>query len=77
MPMYEYVCSRCAKQFEELVSHGATPACPTCATQEVERVPFSRTARTANGKSEGAGEHMPMGCGRCGDPRGPGACSMS
>lgn len=41
MPLYEYVCSRCSKNFEELVSkHTATPACPLCAqSDEVSRIP--------------------------------------
>jgi len=77
MPMYEFVCAKCDKQFEELVGSGETPACPACAAPEVERVPFSRVARMAGGKNAADAPAMPMGCGRCGDPRGPGACSMS
>jgi putative FmdB family regulatory protein len=44
MPLYEYVCSRCSKHFEEIVSGGATtPACPICAQpDEVARIPFGR-----------------------------------
>jgi putative FmdB family regulatory protein len=44
MPLYDYACSRCSKQFEEMVrSDSPTPACPTCArTDEVTRIPFSR-----------------------------------
>jgi putative FmdB family regulatory protein len=74
MPLYEYVCKSCSKQFEEIVSGDATPHCPACSTASVERVPFSRVAV---GKSGGdAGADLPAGCGRCGDPRGPGACAM-
>lgn len=44
MPMYDYVCARCAKQFEEFVSlNGPTPACPTCTQcDEVTRIPLAR-----------------------------------
>jgi putative FmdB family regulatory protein len=45
MPLYEYVCGRCAKQFEELVTNdaAATPDCPTCAKHdEVSRIRFGR-----------------------------------
>jgi putative FmdB family regulatory protein len=44
MPLYEYVCGRCTKSFDELVSQrAATPACPTCAQRgEVTRVLFAR-----------------------------------
>ena len=51
MPLYEFVCSRCSKTFEELVyAHSSTPACPVCAeTDKVERVAF---ARVSVGKKE-------------------------
>lgn len=44
MPLYEYVCTRCSKNFEEIVSSSAsTPACPTCSQREgVERVMFAK-----------------------------------
>ena len=44
MPLYEYVCGRCSKQFEELVANdAATPDCPTCAQHdEVSRIRFAR-----------------------------------
>ncbi|HKU39911.1 MAG TPA: FmdB family zinc ribbon protein [Polyangiales bacterium] len=46
MPLYEFVCGRCSKHFDEIVSTGAaTPACPECARDdEVARVPFGRVA---------------------------------
>jgi putative FmdB family regulatory protein len=46
MPMYEYACARCAKNFEEIVFQGAaTPACPGCAQHdEVTRIPFSNVS---------------------------------
>jgi putative FmdB family regulatory protein len=42
MPLYEYVCERCSKRFEEIVhKDAATPACPACAqSDEVTRIPF-------------------------------------
>jgi putative FmdB family regulatory protein len=39
VPIYEYRCAECDERFEEL--HGVTverPACPSCGSQEVERV---------------------------------------
>ena len=40
MPLYEFACRRCSKQFEEIVHvSAAPPACPTCARpDEVERL---------------------------------------
>jgi putative FmdB family regulatory protein len=44
MPLYEYVCSRCSKNFEEIVYDTATtPVCPHCAQRdEVARIPFGK-----------------------------------
>jgi hypothetical protein len=43
-------------------------------------VPFSRlamgTVGTGDRRGGDADAAMPAGCGRCGDPRGPGACAM-
>ena len=30
MPIYEYTCTKCGKDFEELVFGDALPACPHC-----------------------------------------------
>lgn len=48
MPLYEYVCDQCSKEFEELVfDAAATPACPSCGRQEhVSRVLFARLTLT-------------------------------
>jgi putative FmdB family regulatory protein len=44
MPLHDYVCARCSKEFEEIVYDATkTPACPGCAqSDEVARVPFGR-----------------------------------
>jgi putative FmdB family regulatory protein len=43
MPLYDFLCARCSKRFEELIrSDSATPDCPVCAKHdEVARVPFA------------------------------------
>ena len=38
MPIYEYRCRACARQFEALVRAGDTPACPCCAAIDLERL---------------------------------------
>ena len=40
MPIYEYECRGCGHQFEFLLlpSNPATPSCPSCNGQELERV---------------------------------------
>jgi len=72
VPLYEYVCKRCFHPFEEFSSHTDVASCPKCAATDAERVPLSRVA-VGKGRTETAAS----ACGRCGDPRGPGACSMN
>ena len=38
MPIYEYSCKACSHQFETLVLPGATPACPSCASEDLEKL---------------------------------------
>jgi len=72
VPLYEYVCSRCQRQFEELVFGNQQPHCPGCGAAEVERILSVVHAGTAS-KSSAA----PSPCGTCGDPRGPGSCASN
>lgn len=76
MPLYEYSCRTCHHQFETLVRASETPTCPSCHGSALERRLSVFAARTA-----GAASHempAPVGaCGACGDPRGPGACSLN
>ena len=38
MPIYEYRCSGCGSEFEQLIRTGDTPACPSCKGQTLERL---------------------------------------
>jgi putative FmdB family regulatory protein len=72
MPIFEYRCRECGHPFETLVTAGRQPACPTCASQNLDKQ-ISVFAVSGARSQEPA---LPAGaCGRCGDPRGPGACS--
>jgi putative FmdB family regulatory protein len=74
MPLYEYACKACAHQFEVLVRNGDRPECPACRGNELER----RFSVFAAHTGTAAPTRTPAGpCGTCGDPRGPGACSLS
>jgi len=75
MPLFEYACKHCDHQFETLVRATETPECPSCHGTELQRRLSSFAAHTSGTSSE----PMPTAgaCGRCGDPRGPGACSMN
>ena len=76
MPLYEYACKQCKHEFEALVRGATTPECPACHGQELERrlsVFAAHTAWSTTPQYTAA----PGACGTCGDPRGPGACSMN
>jgi putative FmdB family regulatory protein len=76
MPILEYVCKQCDRQFEAIVLGSQQPACPSCQGTKLERL-LSVFAVGA-GKSDGfaGGEAFGGACGACGDPRGPGACAL-
>ena len=75
MPLYEFRCEKCSHTFETLVRAGATPACPSCGEGKLEKLLSVFAAQTGGGESPSMA--APMGCGQCGDPRGPGACRMN
>lgn len=73
MPIYEYRCRDCERQFEKLVRSTTTVACPSCQGGSLE-LQFSVFAVGNGGTSTATRASGP--CGSCGDPRGPGACSL-
>jgi putative FmdB family regulatory protein len=77
MPIFEYVCEACHHQFEALLYGKQKPECPKCHGVKLSSQ-LSVFAVSAKGAGSQAGSSpRPTGsCGSCGDPRGPGACSM-
>jgi len=77
MPIFEYICSQCHHQFETLLYGQQKAECPKChaTTLEPQLTVF---AVSAKGSSSSRPSSAPAtgGCGSCGDPRGPGACSL-
>ena len=75
MPIFEYVCGECNNRFEMLVRNGTTVECPSCSGTRLEKQlsVFSASVTTAFGAAKSIPESA---CGMCGDPRGPGACSL-
>ena len=71
MPIYEYACGKCGKEFEMLVRSDTVPGCPSCRSTEVAKK--LSVFATAGGEEDAA----PMACGTCGDPRGPGSCALN
>ncbi len=76
MPIFEYRCKDCDKEFETLVMGQERSECPSCSSGKLERLLSTFAAVTGNSRAASA-ESLGGGCGTCGDPRGPGACSMN
>ena len=38
MPLFDFRCKSCGEEFEALVRPQAVPACPTCASADLERL---------------------------------------
>lgn len=74
MPMFEYACHVCGREFETLVRTGTVPECPACHSTELEKKlsVFATAAPAAE-----AALAMPGACGSCGNPAGPGACGWN
>jgi putative FmdB family regulatory protein len=75
MPIFEYICRDCHHRFETLVTASRPPACPSCHGEGLDK----QLSVFAVGASGGRAAELasPGPCGTCGDPRGPGACSLN
>lgn len=73
MPIFEYVCKECQHEFEALVFGKDKAECPKCHSKKLQPQlsVFAVSAKASSAAAPSGGA-----CGSCGDPRGPGACSM-
>jgi putative FmdB family regulatory protein len=72
MPIFEYICKKCENHFEALVYGDEKASCPKCRSTKLapQLSVFAVSAKSASPRPKTGS------CGTCGDPRGPGACSM-
>ncbi|MGH9320825.1 MAG: FmdB family zinc ribbon protein [Vicinamibacteria bacterium] len=77
MPIFEYRCKKCETEFETLVRNGDRPECPSCRSPRLTKLLSTFAAVSGKGASRASSDVGPAACGTCGDPRGPGACSMN
>jgi putative FmdB family regulatory protein len=77
MPLFEYQCEDCGKEFEKIVPRHDSPAeCPKCSSIRVEKQlsVFAVSGSDPSSKSSDSFDAAP-GCGRCGAAE-PGMCQM-
>ena len=78
MPLFEYECRACGHQFEYLTRSAESPSCPSCSGEDLQKLLSVFAVNTNGGSSARAEMSQPASaCGMCGDPRGPGSCSMN
>lgn len=76
MPIFEYLCRGCGKNFEILVRGAENPHCPDCHGTRLERQlsAFAVATSHANGGSAEFTSEPAPGCGQCGMDGG--ACGL-
>jgi len=75
MPIFEYACTSCGREFERLVRPSSpAPQCPDCRSEAVRKKLSAFAPLTGGGAAPAM---APAGaCGSCGHPGGPGACQF-
>ncbi len=69
MPIYEYKCNACGKDFETLVMGSYKPQCPSCDSQDLGRLMskcgFMSKSAGPDGQGEVSVSSAGSGCGSC------------
>jgi putative FmdB family regulatory protein len=74
MPIYEYACKSCGREFETLVRGGTAPDCPDCHSTDLAK---KLSVFATGGATADAAARIPGPCGTCGHPDGPGSCALN
>jgi putative FmdB family regulatory protein len=74
MPIFEYLCKDCGREFEKIVPRYDSPAdCIHCNSENVEKQ--LSVFAVAGGSKDDFSATSDAGCGRCGAPQ-PGMCGL-
>lgn len=65
MPIYEYRCKKCDKDFEELVFDDAAPLCPHCGSNDTYKLMSCCARHRAGGDGDDGGMAAPASGGGC------------
>ena len=75
MPLYEYACHKCHREFELLIRSDEPPECPGCGSRKLEKLLSVPAAHTAGSGSLPVCDFAPPG--GCGSPTcGQGRCPL-
>jgi putative FmdB family regulatory protein len=72
MPLYEFRCRSCEREFELLLRPGEASACPHCREQQLERLMSAAAGHVAGVRLPVASACPPPAAGPC----GPGCCRL-
>lgn len=75
MPIYEYACSSCGREFEKLVRSDTVLACPDCGGDDLKKL--LSTFAVSVGGTRSSRQDLPAPCNTCGNPGGPGSCGLN
>jgi putative FmdB family regulatory protein len=45
MPMFDFLCGACGREFEDLVAPDALPSCPACGSEATRKLPSGPSVR--------------------------------
>ena len=74
MPLYDFICRACGREFETLVMGSSRPECPECGSEDLQKQMsvFAHKSKGDSGASGGAGSGSncsgcsSSNCGSCG-----------
>lgn len=72
MPLFEYLCAGCGKQFETLVLGSDAPTCPSCGGKDLKKMLSAHSSYSGQG---GAGLPGPGDSTCCGSSPGHSGCA--
>ncbi|MBU0674609.1 MAG: zinc ribbon domain-containing protein [Proteobacteria bacterium] len=64
MPLFDFICQKCGKEFEELVSGSIKPVCPFCGSSNLKKL-MSSFAYRSQGKGNGSSSSSGSQCSGC------------
>jgi putative FmdB family regulatory protein len=62
MPLFDFICRSCGREFEFLLLGGDRPFCPTCGSDDLQKQISSFSSRSAGKGGSGSGSSGCSGC---------------